>query len=177
MQPSDQNRFPSLSVILKDGRTVLIRPLRLEDGPALAAFYEQIPAADQLFYLPHTLDREHAFKNAEKALSPDEVVLVIDDQAGAIGGYGWSRWQEGARESGFGICLLASVKGQGLGEKLMARLAEIARVVGPDIMHLTVQKKNPRAVLLYQKMGFVIVREQLRGGDNEPEYYMERKVR
>lgn len=177
MQQSDQDRFPPCSVNTKDGRIMLIRPLRMEDGPALAAFYEQIPAADQFFYCPHPLTRENAFKNAEKALNPCVVVLVIDDQCGHIGGYAWFRWAEGSRESGFGICLLPAFKGQGLGEKLMERLLEIAHDIGPDFMALTVQKKNPRAVILYQKMGFHIIREQLRGGDNEPEYYMERKVR
>ena len=48
-------------------------------------------------------------------------------------------------------------------------------------MSLTVQKANPRAVALYQKMGFEIVREQMRNQVEEfppePEYYMERKVR
>lgn len=177
MLQSDQNRFPPLSVTAKDGRAMLIRPLRRDDGPALAAFYELIPAADQLFYYPHPLTRENAFKNAETALSPCAVVLIIDDQEGHIGGYAWFRWVEGARESVFGICLISSFKGHGLGEQLMRRLAEIAHVVGPDIMSLTVQKKNPRAVLLYQKMDFKIIRDQLRSHDNEPEYYMELKVR
>jgi ribosomal protein S18 acetylase RimI-like enzyme len=59
----------------------------------------------------------------------------------------------------------------------MERLMKIAHDIGPNIMSLTVQKSNARAVILYQKMGFQIIREQLRGGDNEPEYYMERTVR
>jgi ribosomal protein S18 acetylase RimI-like enzyme len=48
---------------------------------------------------------------------------------------------------------------------------------------LTVQHANTRAVILYQKMGFKIVREQVRGTpddpygfDMEPEYYMEQKM-
>lgn len=48
-------------------------------------------------------------------------------------------------------------------------------------MALTVQLANPRAIALYQKMGFRIVRQQVRDriGDfaAEPEYAMEQIVR
>jgi ribosomal protein S18 acetylase RimI-like enzyme len=44
-------------------------------------------------------------------------------------------------------------------------------------MGLTVQKANPRGMALYQKMGFGVVREQVRPSDGEPEFYMERRFR
>ena len=65
----------------------------------------------------------------------------------------------------------------------MTRLAQIAEKVGPPVMTLTVQEANPRAVALYQSMGFSIVRAQIRqemeghGFPPEPEYLMERRVR
>ena len=65
----------------------------------------------------------------------------------------------------------------------MTRLAEIARHIGPPVMHLTVQKANARAFALYGKMGFRVIREQTRratperGWPEEPEYAMERAVR
>jgi len=47
-------------------------------------------------------------------------------------------------------------------------------------MCLTVQLANPRAVRLYQQMGFRIVRQQMRNASNifpaEPEYFMSRKT-
>jgi len=86
-----------------------------------------------------------------------------------------------AQSSIFGICLREAYRGAGLGQALIARLLEIARAVGPPVMALTVQLANPRAVALYQKMGFRIVREQMREaiGDfvAEPEYAMEQVVR
>jgi ribosomal protein S18 acetylase RimI-like enzyme len=177
MLPQDQAQFMPFAVMMKSGQTVVIRPLRDSDGPALADFYEQVPPADQKFYYPHPLTREKALHNAANANNQSDVVLVIDDGQGRIGGYAWFRWQGGSDRSSFGICLLESYKGGGLGRALMAQLAEIARTVGPPVMCLTVQKKNPRAVALYTAMGFRIVRDQLRAGDAEPEYWMERCVR
>ena len=176
MKADDLKRFPAQTVALKNGVPVVLRPLALTDGEALAAFYAGIPKEDEFFYLPHPLTRENALRNAANALSPHEIVLVVEPATGGIGGYAWYRWSEGAEKSGFGICISRALQGTGAGQKLMARLEEISKTVGPGIVSLTVQKRNPKAVQLYTKMGFQIVREQLRG-DGEPEYYMERATR
>ena len=176
MTPAEQSLFPPLTVSCKDGRRVTIRPLQPTDGPALGDFYESIPKSDIFFYCPHPLTRERALQNAAQALSPTEVVLVIESGNGVIGGYAWYRWSLGSPASAFGICLAPAFKGQGLGEALIRRLKETAQKVGPDTIELTVQKKNTGAVALYRKMGFEIVREQLRQPDNEPEYFMALKI-
>lgn len=176
MTPAEQTLFPPVTVLCKDGRPVTLRPLQPTDGPALGDFYESIPPADIFYYCPHPLTRDRALQNAAQALSPTEVVLVIDPGNGRIGGYAWFRWPPGATVAGFGICLSSAFKGQGLGEALIRRLKEIARRIGPGTLELTVQKKNSGAVALYHKMGFEIVREQLRQPDNEPEYFMALKM-
>ena len=89
----------------------------------------------------------------------------------------WYRWKAGVPASGFGICIARTLQGRGAGQQLMARLLEIALTVGPPVMSLTVQKKNPKGVELYAKMGFRVIREQVRAADGEPEYYMERPMR
>jgi ribosomal protein S18 acetylase RimI-like enzyme len=178
MTPEDQSRFPAASVTLKGSETVLIRPLAQADGPALADFYESVPPEDYRFYCPHPLDRENASRKAAGADDPLSVILVAESSGGRIAGYAWYKWKSpDAERSGFGICIRREFQGRGLGKALMARLNEIARLLGPPVMGLTVQKANPRAVALYREMGFAVVREQLRGGDGEPEFYMERKVR
>jgi ribosomal protein S18 acetylase RimI-like enzyme len=176
MKLDDQRKFPPQAVTLRDGAKAVVRPLTEADGGALADFYEGIPAEDGYFYQPHPLTRENALNNASRASSPTEVVLVLETPAGGIGGYAWYRWGEGSALSCFGICVARAFQGTGAGQQLMVRLQEIARTVGPEVMMLTVQKKNPKAVQLYTKMGFQIVREQIRA-DGEPEYYMERRVR
>ena len=172
MTPAEQDRLPPVTIRCRDGREVTLRPLRTTDGPALGDFYVCIPKADVFFYCPHPLTRDRAMQNAAQALSPTEVVLVIDPGDGTIGGYAWFRWSKGAPAAGFGICLASAFKGQGLGEAMMIKLKEIARQVGPAAIQLTVQKKNAAAFALYRRMGFEIVREQLRQPDNEPEYFM-----
>ena len=184
MKVKDQERFGPVAAALRDGTVATIRPLSLDDAEALGDFYEQVPREDPRFYRPHPLDRRHARQNAEKALDPFEVVLVLETAPGRIDGYAWYRWWKAdADTSVFGICVRRDGQGGGTGKALMARLFEIAGEIGPPVMSLTVQKANERAVALYRKYGFRPVREQITVEDKEsgfapePEYYMERAVR
>jgi len=184
MKPEDRRRFPPQAVGLKDGRQGVIRPLATDDAVALGDFYATVPREDLRFYCPHPLTREKAAENAAAADSPYQVVLVLEAPDRTIAGYAWYRWtEENASRSTLGICIRRDFQGVGAGQALLARLLEIAQEIGPPIVSLTVQLANARGRALYQKMGFRVVREQVRPADPalgleaEPEYYMERRVR
>jgi ribosomal protein S18 acetylase RimI-like enzyme len=181
MREDDQVRFGPVPGPIAG---TVIRPLRTTDAGALGELYEATPREDFRFYCPHDLNRAKAAENAAAAPHPDQVVLVLETPDKKIGGYAWYRWEPpDAASSMFGILIGREYQGRGVGKALMARLLEIAKDVGPPVMWLTVQLANPRAVGLYQKMGFRIVRKQVRkaypewGIESEPEYYMERAVR
>ena len=184
MRLEDQNLFPPQTVRLKDGREAVLRFLAVADAAGLGEFYTAVPLEDFRFYSPHPLTREKAAEVAADALGPFRVTLVLDLGGGRIGGYAWYRWADATAErSGFGICLSRDCQGSGAGRLLMDRLFEVARVIGPPVMGLTVQLANARGVELYKKLGFQVVREQMRqpqpayGFPAEPEYYMERPTR
>ena len=184
MTPETQAQFPPISVRLKDGRTVEVRPLHSADAPALAAFYASVPREDLRFYYPHPLTAGKAAENAAAAQSPTQVVLVLETDQRQIVGYAWYRWRTpDDPASSFGICIRRDYQDSGAGRAIMKRLLEIARVAGPPTVTLTVQKANARAFNLYRAMGFRVVREQMRperaemGMAAEPEYAMERVAR
>ena len=189
MSPQNRERFPAFQAVLANGVRALIRPLHTGDARILGDFYLSVPAQDYRFYRNRPLTREQAATMAASADHPHRVVLVLvptprrgsrqtDD---SIGGYAWYRWEDGTEPSVLGICIGPRFQNLGAGTALMKRLLEIARTVGPPVVSLTVQKANPRAVRLYRKMGFRIVREQTRPASHwfpaEPEYYMERPSR
>ncbi len=184
MTPDDMTLFPPLPVTLRDGQAATIRPLVPEDAEALAVFYAGVPREDLRFYFPHPLDREHALAVAADADNPLRVTLVLALPDGRIGGYAWYRWGEPeAERSGFGICIARACQNAGAGRLLMTHLLALAKTIGPPVMCLTVQLANARAVALYQKMGFQIVRQQMVSHHpslqmaDEAEYYMEQKIR
>ena len=163
--------FPE-QISLKNGKPASLRPLRAGDSEALTQFYESIPKEDYCFYCPHPLDREHALKNTKNADHPNKVCLIMETEKHEIAGYAWYRWQNTSK-SEFGICIRRDYHGVGAGKQLIQHLFKVAKQYGPPVMSLTVQKANAGAVILYQKSGFNIVREQLRASDQEEEYYME----
>jgi ribosomal protein S18 acetylase RimI-like enzyme len=182
MHTQDRERFASTIVELKDGRMVTVRLLAVEDGAAMGDFYELLPRDTYRFYCPHPLTRENATQKAASALSPTLVALVAENEAQEIVGYASYRWQnQDSRASTFGICLRTAYRGIGLGQAMIERLLGIAENIGPPIMSLEVQEANPRALNLYRKMGFKVVRKQMRKQIEEfppePEYYMERPTR
>ncbi len=178
MNKDDAAAFPAVDVALKNGRSATLRLLARTDGEALASFYAAVPPEDYRFYCPHPLTRPEALKKAESADEPRFVCLVGVAEKGDIAGYAWYRWQaDDSPSSSFGICIRRDFQGSGLARALMAQLLRIAARIGPAVMRLTVQEANPRALALYRKMGFKVVRAQVREFDNEPEYCMERNVR
>lgn len=182
MLKNDQVQFPSKTVTLKDNRVVTLRFLTADDAEKLSDFYLSIERAAYRFYCPHPLTREQAEQKVAKALVPTAVYLVAENERQQIVGYASYWWNaEDDEPSTFGICIQKAYRGVALGQALIARLSEIAKDIGPSVMSLTVQKANPRAFALYSKMGFQVLREQMRGQVEEfppePEYYMEREVR
>lgn len=180
MLPDARSRFTPIPANLKDGRVITVRLLEPTDDEALAEFYSTVPRDDWRFYSPHPLTREMAYKKAQDDADTETFVCTVGiDSAGLIVGYAWYRWSEpDSPTSEFGICIRREYQGSGTGQALMSRLLEVAKEYGPPGMYLTVQKANPRAFALYKKMGFYVVREQMRGQVEEfpaePEYYMER---
>jgi ribosomal protein S18 acetylase RimI-like enzyme len=179
---SDQQQFPPITMTLEDMGSVVVRFLDVEDTKSFGDFYESIERAAYRFYCPHPLRRENAEKMTSAALSPGVVGLVAVNDKKQIVAYATYQWNVMDNSpSVFGICILKSYRGLGLGKMLMKRIVKIAKKYGPPIMSLTVQKANPCAVALYRKMGFEIRRKQMRAQVEEfppeLEFYMERQVR
>ena len=168
--------FQPRSVTLKNGHAASIRPLETGDGEALARFYATLRPADRKFYCPHPLTPEEALKKAARAGETGFQCLVLETPDREIGGYAWIRTKEEGEVGVFGICIRPDMQGQGAGKALMHWIMHCARRNGPPVVSLNVQKSNPGGIALYRKMGFEVVRGQLRASDNEPEYYMECRV-
>ena len=182
MRPEDRAKFPATEASLRDGRSLTLRFLSVEDGDRLGRFYEELPLEAQRFYWPHELDYENGLIRAARADDPFDVCLVAETPAAGIGGYAWYQWKERtAPASSFGIAVAEAWQSSGVGRALMTRLLEIAEMVGPPKMRLTCQHANFRAVRLYQKLGFRITREGMcdarRSFPAEPQYWMERQCR
>lgn len=180
MRILDTCTIPAEPVTLTDGTIMTIRLLAENDGDAYVAFYGSIPAQDNRYYIgAEACTPEKARQRGQCAHSATELCLVLEGSDGKIYGEAWYRWKsEKDHASVFGICMSQDIQGSGAGGKIMNSLMALSAHHGPPIMSLTVQKENKRAVHLYEKIGFVVIKEQIRPARADcealEEYYMER---
>ncbi|TPG53158.1 bifunctional acyl-CoA synthetase/GNAT family N-acetyltransferase [Roseomonas nepalensis] len=139
---------------LRDGRRVLVRPIRPEDAEELAAFVRRVPAEDLRFRFFNRLrelppaqiarltqidyDREMAFAALEDGRFAGTARLVLDGQGGGE----------------FAILVDAGWKRGGLASHLMARLVEWARARGLRRMAGQVLAENTGMIRFVRRIGF-----------------------
>ena len=99
---------------------------------------------------------------------------VVAEQDGKIVGAAWTRiipafGHVDDETSELAISILPEYRGQGIGTKLLTRLFELLFDSGYRQTSLSVQKANA-AARLYQRMGYVIIRE------NDEDYIMVKEL-
>lgn len=91
--------------------------------------------------------------------SPQYGLVLLAESAGAPIGYlaltlGYSLEFLGRDAFVDEVYLREAHRGKGLGERAIARALELCRELGVRALHLEVDHVNPRARLLYERMGF-----------------------
>ncbi len=183
----------------KDGRRVAIRALKRGDLDSLLRFAatvskEKATRPDlgivSLDRVP-TRDEEKAFLDRIlNGRNKGNVVSFAAFVGGEIVGHSdvWRRQLRDVRHSGvFGIVVRDGFRDIGIGERLMAEVLRESKRMGIWLVELTVFAINPRAIRLYEKMGFrkvgvipakivrgkaeldeVVMYADLRGSDKSP---------
>ncbi len=142
--------------------SIELRPARRDEVPAVRrlarviwhAHYPGIITIEQIDYM---LERGYATDALEGFLGrPDrglELALVDDEPAGFAAWYAI----EGAGEVKLDkLYVLSSFQRTGIGRRLIARVAELARAAGATTLVLNVNKQNVQAIRAYRKHGFAI---------------------
>jgi len=148
---------------------MLIRPLKQSEYGLLERFlYEAIhvpqghgPYAKDIIYTPEIYVYIKDFGK------PDDLGLVAELDSGVVG-LASGRILAGPEIKGYGnidattpelmISVLPEARGQGVGTKLIETLHTVLRKRGEKQISLSVQKTNP-AARLYQRLGYVIIKE------------------
>jgi RimJ/RimL family protein N-acetyltransferase len=164
-------------VELRDGRQVLVRPLRMDDAELLADYFAHLSDASRRFYGPHRFDRETAEHLCANADEPNAVrfVALLEDDCGVemIGYMILSRDIDSKDRERYGdmldydhcACLAPSIadafQSQGLGTQMGRHVLHFARAMGlrQVILMGGVVDKNARARRLYERLGFRYVRQ------------------
>jgi RimJ/RimL family protein N-acetyltransferase len=145
------------AVELKDGRSVRLRRLRTSDTELFVAYFGGLSAHSRYFFHPFAFDREHAAAEALKASAADGyrlVAVTAEAEDERIVGYGWIDGLQGPELPMLGIGLIDEYHNVGLGRALLTALIRGARELGLKQVRLGVFDDNPRAIHVYESVGF-----------------------
>ena len=168
------------TIILKNGREALLRNGDAADGRAVYEVFNQTHVeTDYLLSYPEEnsfgVEEEGRFLQ-EKTDSADEIeiVAVVDGKVvGTAGIEAVGRKYKVKHRADFGISVLESYWGLGLGRALAAACIECARRAGYKQLELNAVADNARAIALYRALGFVEYGRNPRGFNSRLSGYQE----
>lgn len=157
---------------MRNGTTVLIRPIRPEDEPLLQKFHEQLSERTVRLRYFHVigLSQRTAHERLTRVCFNDydrELALVVEDRSSdgrsQILGVGRLSRIPGTDQAEFAIVISDPVQHQGLGTELLTRLIDIARQEGVLRMYAEILNENHDMQKLCKKFGFTLTRDDQAG--------------
>ncbi len=156
---SDDRQQWAAATVLADGDTAFIRPMTVDDAPALLAFHEAQPRED--LYL--------RFFSAKPTLSPkelahftdvdfhDRVALVMEDRGEFIA---WASYERFAGRDDADVAFMVDhrQRGRGIATLLLEHLAAIARSNGISRFTAEVLYENKAMLRVFGRAGWPIKR-------------------
>ncbi len=155
-------RFPERKILLKDGRTCVLRPTAPELAEEMIAYLKLTSAQtpwllrnpDEVSFTPEE-EKEILSRLLADPCSAMMAAIVDGKVAGncAINGLGPKRKLR--HRCTMGIALLQDYWDLGIGTAMIGYLTELAGQIGYEQMDLEVVADNVRAQALYRKCGFI----------------------
>ena len=177
-----------ITVQLKNGMTAIIRSAELSDADALIE--NRIATVGQTDFLaayPEEISLTHDDEEnwILSFLEDKNTFLLVAEVGGKIAGTAYvvhaAQGIKYRHRAGFGISILKSFWGNGLGSALVSRAVKLAKDTEFERLELGVFADNERAIRLYEKSGFKKYGEvpkafKLKDGSYRNEILMARSV-
>ncbi|MGV1050028.1 MAG: GNAT family N-acetyltransferase [Solirubrobacterales bacterium] len=145
------------NVVLRDGSTVQLSPVRPEDEPRLLEFFEGLDLRSQSFrFFSGAVDLSHtAHELARVDYRGRYGLLARRGAERRLVGHGvYVELGPGRAEVAFAIA--AGMQGHGLGTILLAHLAEVALENGIETFHAEILPQNHRMIEMLRESGFPV---------------------
>ena len=152
--------FEPKTIILKDGRSCLLRSPDLEDVEEMLAFLRQTAAETHFLMrepedVTDTIDSERLF--IQRVLVSDNqlmIVALVDGRLAGNCGLTLKTYSKVKHRCEIGIGLLKEFWGLGIGSVLFEEMFSAAKAHGCRQIELKVIEGNQRGLAMYQKTGF-----------------------
>jgi len=157
--PADPSGYPAhreADIVLSDGGTALLRPIRPEDGQLLVDFYSKVSEESKYFrfFAPYPIlsvrDVEH-FTTLDQRTRV-AVIVTVGDEMIAVGRY--DQTEPGEAEVAF--LVQDAHQSRGLASVLLEHLAQTARENGISRFVAEVLPHNQRMMVVFRAAGYTI---------------------
>ena len=144
-------------VALRDGRTVLLRPARMEDAESTLRNVNRV-GQEQIYIMVERvpdLQQERRWLSGFDGIRNVLLVAIADDEVIGAADCHAGTFPKDAHVGGIGIAIQDGWREVGLGRHMMIRVLEWMRSRGFEKAELAVFATNHRARRLYESLGFV----------------------
>ncbi|HZD01623.1 MAG TPA: GNAT family N-acetyltransferase [Actinomycetes bacterium] len=153
-------------VILRDGSTVRVRPVRADDAAAVGCLFQGLSETSKwlrLFSACFDLDRVVGWATEVDHNRRDGLVAIAGDNGKVIAHAGFQRDDRRPDRAEFAIVIADGYQGRGLGTILLGRLAEMADRAGVRTFIGEVLADNHRMLRMLCHSGFGVSFRRTRG--------------
>ena len=155
-------RFTEETFLGKNGTAYTLRSPNPTDAKAMIT-YLKVTAAETEFGLSYPDEMDFSIADEEAFIShyaadQGSIMITAFDGSRLVGNASLScvmEKQKTMHRATFGMAILKSDWGQGLGKKILSELIAFAKQAGYEFLELEVSASNMAAVHLYQALGFV----------------------
>jgi acetyl coenzyme A synthetase (ADP forming)-like protein len=149
-------------VVLRDGSTVHVRPVRAEDGEEIHRFLEGLDLRSRMFRFfsigTDLQDAARAMVDVDYSVRYS-LVAIRDDAVVAQGLY----IGDGSHQAEIAFAVADPLQGMGLGTLLLAHLAEVASENQISVFWAEVMPENHRMIEVFRESGFPVEISSLPG--------------
>jgi acetyltransferase len=145
---------------LRDGTTILIRPLRPEDESLYAPFFAAVTKNDvRLRFFAPVKEFDHAFLARLTHIDYGRAMafIALDDSSGRMLGVVRLHANANNDTAEYAILVRSDLKGRGLGWLLMQMIIDYARAEGVQAIEGQVLRENTTMLAMCKELGFDII--------------------
>ncbi len=146
---------------LKDGRAILIRPIRPEDEPEIVQFHKELSehSIRQRYFEFVSLDQRAAHERLLRICATDfdnEIALCAEVDQGAIAGVIRMTKIPGTKKCDLKLIIRDDFQRSGIGRVLIETCLEVAKAEKLESIHATLLNENSGMIALAKSFGFEI---------------------
>jgi acetate---CoA ligase (ADP-forming) len=153
-------------VVLRDGLTVHVRPVRAEDAPAVRAFFEHLsPRSITLRFFCGFPDLDRAVRWATDVDGQQRYGLIATSSADGpvVAHAGWEREPDRPERAEVAFAIADAMQHNGLGTILLGQLIQAAAKASIAVLSSEVLPQNHRMLHVFRDSGFPLTTRTIPG--------------